>query len=268
MQSSREGTQGALLCIWFAQTPSAWGQQQLQVGQSRCHPYVSHRCPSLVSPTPTSAATRPPTANDTPRCTDTCLILKVIKTNLTKQPEGGRCLKTRAPSSLAGMAPGAQALLAVVPASLVAPKLSHGRACDTSGRAAGPSRLVVPREGPQKAALGQRRKKTNTETHPAWRRRQSLCKAGSQHGCGQGTRAWVLCRWLCAPHSSRGHPKVSVGQAVPRSTDPVPGAPGWALLWHRLSSTTPRVHRAAEAPTPVLAPAVGLGSWHRGHWAS
>lgn len=132
------------------------------------------------------------------------------------------------------MAPGSQALLAVVPTGLVAPKLSHGRACDTSGRAAGPSGLVAPREGPRGAALGQRRKKTNIETHPAWGRRQSLCKAGSQQGCGQGTGAWGPCPWLRVPHSSRGHPKVSVGQAVTPTQTPCP-----VLLWHGLSSTAP-----------------------------
>lgn len=59
--SCREGTQGALLCIWFAQTPSAGGQQQMQVGQSCCYPCPT--CPSLVPPIPTSAATHVLTAN-------------------------------------------------------------------------------------------------------------------------------------------------------------------------------------------------------------
>lgn len=46
VQSCREGTQGALLCICFAQTSSAGGEQQKQVGQSCCHPQnVSHCYP-------------------------------------------------------------------------------------------------------------------------------------------------------------------------------------------------------------------------------
>lgn len=151
----------------------------------------SSECVPLLSPTPTSAATHVLTANNTPLCTDTCLIPKIIKTNLTAQRQA---LPQDKGSQQPGRdCPSSQALLAVVPAGLVAPEQSHGRACDTSGRAAGPSGLVVPREGLWKAALGQRRKKTNIETHPAWRRRQSLCKAGSQHGCGQGTGVWVLC---------------------------------------------------------------------------
>lgn len=65
-----------------------------------------------------------------------------------------------------------------------------------SGRAAGPSGLVVPREGLWKAALGQCRKKTNTETQPAWRRSEVSAKLAASTAVGK-----ELGRGCCADGS-------------------------------------------------------------------
>lgn len=72
--------------------------------------------------------------------------------------------------------------------------------------------------------------------------------------------------FLC-PTAALGTPKSLWARLCPAAQTLCP-MPGWALLWHRSSSTTFCVHRAAQALTLLLALAMGLGSWHRGNCAS
>lgn len=113
---------------WCAQSPlGSWGQPQGRTGWDRTgqdrtdshqHPYKQGqvplpsppRCPPPPPLPQISAATRPPRENRTRGCTDKRLILKLIKTNLTKSPKRGRLPEKRAPhgqrgGSLARLAP-------------------------------------------------------------------------------------------------------------------------------------------------------------------